>query len=122
MARQPDEDYHSGLLTNCRQEMTRMNVQWWREFKAALCHTEGSGLSQVVTKTSTCPVCLENQPPETLRGPLRSAVFSINSAKKLCRHEVCKDCFKAMSQHKMFRCPFCRADWTALFWGVVNWE
>ena len=79
------------LSTEFSQELLRMNIQWWTEFRAAL----PAELRYEAT-ADPCPVCLEGG--LLLQGPLSRGVFSINSAKRLCRHRVCADCYNQMAQ------------------------
>ncbi len=96
-----------------------MNAAWWKEFKAALpAEVPRQLLDEANSGEKECPICLEKR--FDLRGPLILEIYSINSAKRLCRHQVCGDCREKMSQDRNnFKCPVCRADWTAMFWGLV---
>ena len=100
------------FFTEFCQERLLMHVLWWEEFRAAL---PEEFLTQL-RASEPCPICLKDQ---KLQGPLSRAVYSINSAKRLCRHQICDNCYENMAQTKPFKCPICRADWTAYFWGLV---
>ena len=83
------------LLTEFSQKLLRMNIQWWTEFRAALPAELLRQLRYEAT-ADPCPVCQEGG--LLLQGPLIRGVFSINSAKRLCRHQVCADCYNKMAQ------------------------